>query len=281
MSRRIAAPLAVAAFGLSLAAQALAAGDDPVVASVNGAEIHMTDVLRIKNADPRLAQAPLKAVYPMLVDNLVREQLLSEAGRKEGLAKDPEILQALKTAESRYIAQTYAFRQTAKKVTDQQAQERYNTLKKEYKPVEEIRARHILVSSFDEANSVLADLKGGKKFEDVAAEKSKDAGAQNGGDLGFFRKEDMVPEFSDAAFKLKAGQLSQPVQTQFGWHVIKLEEKRMSQPPAFDQVKDDIKGQLADEALGKLLQKLAGGAKISRFDMDGQPLPAPTPPAKN
>lgn len=277
---RRSARYALALLGLAIASQAFAAGEDPVVGTVNGAEIRMSDVVRIKNADPRLAQAPLKAVYPMLLDNLIREQLLAEAGRKDNLGKDPEVQLAMKNAETRIIAQTYALRQTIKQVTDQQAQSRYNELKKEYKPVEEIRARHILVASYDDANALLADLKAGKKFEELAAEKSKDPGAQNGGDLGFFRKDDMVPEFSDVAFKLKPGQVSQPVQTQFGWHVIKVEEKRMSKAPDFDQVKDDIKGRLADEALSKLLQKLATSAKISRFDPDGQPLPSPAPPKK-
>lgn len=279
MSRPLAA-LAATLLGLSLAGPVLAADDDPIAATVNGTDIRLSEVMRIKNGAPQLAQAPLKVIYPMLLDNLIREQLLAEAGRKEGLDKDPEIMAAMKRAEVRFVAEAYALRTAKKSVTDQMVKDRYAEVKKGFKPVEEVRARHILVGSQDEANAVLAELKKGKKFEEVAAEKSKDGNAGDGGDLGFFRKDEMVPEFSEAAFKLKPGQTSQAVQTQFGWHVIKSESKRMSQAPAFDEVKDELKAQLAEESLSKILKNMVAGAKIARFDHEGKPLAAPTHPAK-
>jgi peptidyl-prolyl cis-trans isomerase C len=272
---RLSAALAATLLGLSLASPVSAAGDDPVVASVNGTEIHLSDLMRQKNGSPRLAQAPLKDVYAPLLDNLVREQLLADAGRKDGLAKDPEIVAALKKAESSILADAYAFRSANKAVNDQMIQTRYGELKKNFKPTEEVRAKHILLNSADDANAALADIKGGRKFEDVAAEKSKDGNAASGGDLGFFRKEEMVPEFAEAAFKLKPGKISDPVKTQFGWHLIKVEEKRMSQPPALEEVKDDIRAELAQQALLKLIKNLEAGAKISKFDPEGKPLAAP------
>jgi peptidyl-prolyl cis-trans isomerase C len=278
MSRSF-APLALVLLGLSLATPALAAGDDPVVANVNGSELHLSELVRQKNSNPRLAPAPMNAVYEPLLNNMIREQLLADAARKEGLLKDPEVIASLKRAENSILADSFAFRSATKSVTDQMIKSRYDDLKKNYKPAEEIRARHILVNSQDEANAVLADLKSGKKFEDLAAEKSKDGNAASGGDLGFFRKEDMVPEFAEAAFKLKPGQVSPPVQTQFGWHVIKGEEKRMSKPPALEEVKDDLKAELAQQALGKLIKNLEAGAKISKFDPEGKPL-APAPAKK-
>ncbi|MBI5120227.1 MAG: peptidyl-prolyl cis-trans isomerase [Rhodospirillales bacterium] len=277
MTRPLAA-IAATLLSLSLAGPALCADDDPVAATVNGVDIRLSEVLRIKNGNPQLAQAPMKVIYPMLLDNLIREQLLAEAGRKEGLEKDPDIQAAMKRAEVRFIAETYALRTAKKSVTDQMVKDRYAEMKKNFKPVEEVRARHILVGTQDEANAVLADLKKGKKFEEVAVEKSKDGNAGSGGDLGFFRKDEMVPEFSEAAFKLKPGQTSQAVQTQFGWHVIKSESKRMSQAPAFDEVKDELKAQLAEESLGKMLKNMVAGAKIARFDHEGKPLPPPAPP---
>ena len=103
-----------------------------------------------------------------------------------------------------------------------------------------MRARHILVETEDEAKAILDQLKGGADFATLAKEKSKDPGAAEGGDLGYFTKDQMVPEFAEVAFKMYPGQLSDPVKTQFGWHVIKLEDKRTKQPPEFDKVKDQI-----------------------------------------
>lgn len=271
---RVSAVLAFALVGFSLATPVRAA--DPVAATVNGTDILLSTVERTRNGTPQLAQAPLKIVYPMLLDNLINEVLLAEAGRKDGLAKDPEVLAALKEAETRMIARTYALRTASKAVNDQMIKERYEQFKKANPPAEEVRARHILLESEDEAKAVLADLKKGRKFEDLAKEKSKDSNGENGGDLGYFHKEEMVPEFSDAAFKLKPGQTSAtPVKTQFGWHIIKSEDKRMGKPPELAEVKEDLKAQLAQETLSKIIQNLVAGAKISRFDLEGKPMAPP------
>ncbi|MBF0267408.1 MAG: peptidylprolyl isomerase [Alphaproteobacteria bacterium] len=277
---RMSAALAASLLGFALVSPVQALGEDSVAATVNGAEIRMSDVMRLKNGAPQLAQAPMGVVYPVILNKLIRDQLLAEAGRKDGLAKDADVVQALKNAETQIIAQTYAMRAATKGVTDQAVQARYSEMKKKFKPAEEVRARHILVNTSDEANGVLADIKNGKKFEEVAAEKSKDGNAQSGGDLGFFRKDEMVPEFAETAFKLKPGQVSAPVKTQFGWHVIKMEEKRMSQPPQLDEVKEDLQAQLAEEALSKIIKNLEAGAKISRFDAEGKPMQAPAAPHK-
>ena len=128
-------------------------------------------------------------------------------------------------------------------------------------------ARHILVETEDEAKAVLADLKKGGDFAAIAKEKSKDPGAkEQGGDLGFFTKDQMVPEFAEAAFKLDKGQLSDPVKTQFGWHVIQVEDKRKKQPPDFEQVKDQIETFVQRKAQAELIQKLRADAKIERLD---------------
>ncbi|MBF0353870.1 MAG: peptidylprolyl isomerase [Alphaproteobacteria bacterium] len=275
---RIPVGLAAALFGLGLISPALAA--DPVAASVNGVEIKLSDVERTRNGTPQLAQAPLKIVYPMLLDNLINEVLLAEAGRKDGLAKDPEVVAAMKEAETRLIARTYALRSATKSVTDQMVKDRYEQFKKANPPGEEVRARHILLESEDAAKKVAADLKKGRKFEDLAKEMSKDNNGENGGDLGYFRKEEMVAEFSEAAFKLKPGQVSPPVKTQFGWHVIKSEDKRIGKSPELAEIKEDLKAQLAQESLGKIIQNLTSGAKISRFDLEGKPM-APPPPASH
>src|SRR5207249_5540110 len=126
----------------------------------------------------------------------------------------------------------------------------------------EVRARHILVETEDEAKAVVAELKKGADFAELAKAKSKDPGSADGGDLGYFTKDQMVPEFSEVAFKLYPGQLSNPVKTQFGWHVIKVEDRRTKQPPEFDKVKDQIEAYLARKAQTDFITKLRQSAKV-------------------
>src|SRR5947208_11692746 len=131
---------------------------------------------------------------------------------------------------------------------------------------EGVLARHILVADENEAKSLLEQLKSGADFAALAKEKSKDPGAAEGGDLGYFTKDQMVPEFADVAFKMYPGQLSNPVKTQFGWHVIKVEDRRTKQPPEFDKVKDQIEAYLARKAQTDFITKLRQSAKVERLD---------------
>jgi peptidyl-prolyl cis-trans isomerase C len=142
-------------------------------------------------------------------------------------------------------------------------------------PEEEVHARHILVPTEDEAKAIEAELKKGADFATLAKEKSKDPGAADGGDLGYFTKDQMVAEFSDVAFKLDKGQVSDPVKTQFGWHIIKVEDKRTKPTPTFDEVKSQISTYVAHRAQAELVDKLRKTATIERLD---QP-PAPADPS--
>jgi len=151
-------------------------------------------------------------------------------------------------------------------LTDEALRQTYDEAVKSMSGQEEVRARHILVESEDEAKAILEQLKGGADFATVAKEKSKDPGAAEGGDLGYFTKDQMVPEFADVAFKMYPGQLSNPVKTQFGWHVIKVEDKRTRQPPEFEKVKDQIEAYLARKAQSDFITKLRQSAKVERLD---------------
>jgi peptidyl-prolyl cis-trans isomerase C len=131
---------------------------------------------------------------------------------------------------------------------------------------EEVRARHILVDNEDEAKAIVDQLRAGGDFAAIAKEKSKDPGGAEGGDLGYFTKDQMVPEFAEVAFKMYPGQLSNPVKTQFGWHIIKLEDKRTKQPPEFDKVKGQIEAFLARKAQTDFVAGLRKTAKIERLD---------------
>jgi peptidyl-prolyl cis-trans isomerase C len=150
---------------------------------------------------------------------------------------------------------------------------RYDELSGGYKPHEEIHAHHVLLETEDQAKAVIADLRAGGVFEDVAKAKSKDpSAAQNGGDLGFFAKEQMVPEFSDAATALKVGEVTaQPVKTQFGWHVIRLDEKRMSSVPPFAEAKEDIRRMYIQQSVQDSAKALRAKAKIDVKVTDAPP----------
>ncbi|HYY36585.1 MAG TPA: peptidylprolyl isomerase, partial [Xanthobacteraceae bacterium] len=155
-------------------------------------------------------------------------------------------------------------------VSDEAMHQIYNDAVKSVGGQEEVRARHILVQSEDEAKAILEQLKKGADFATLAKEKSKDPGAAEGGDLGYFTKDQMVPEFADVAFKMYPGQLSNPVKTQFGWHVIKLEDKRTKQPPEFERVKDQIEAYLARKAQTDFIAKLRQNAKVERLDKSAE-----------
>ena len=157
--------------------------------------------------------------------------------------------------------------------TDEAVHKAYDEAAKAEPPQEEIHARHILVPTEDEAKAALARIKGGEDFAKVATELSKDPSG-DGGDLGWFTKDRMVPEFSEAAFKLKKGEVSDPVKTQFGWHIIKVEDVRTKSFPPFEQVKDQAARYVAQKAESETIAQLHGAAKIQLFDADGKPIAA-------
>src|SRR6185437_13217838 len=158
--------------------------------------------------------------------------------------------------------------------TDEAMKKVYDDAAKQITSEQEVHARHILVPTEDEAKEVEKELKAGADFAELAKKKSKDPGASDGGDLGFFTKDQMVPEFSKVAFSLQPGQISDPVKTQFGWHIIKVEEKRDRKAPDFDQVKGQIETYVTRKAQADYVAKLRDAAKIERFDQA-----ANTPPA--
>jgi peptidyl-prolyl cis-trans isomerase C len=163
--------------------------------------------------------------------------------------------------------------------TDEAEHKAYDEAAKAEPPQEEIHARHILVPTEDEAKAALARIKGGEDFAKVATELSKDPSG-DGGDLGWFTKDRMVPEFSEAAFKLKKGEVSDPVKTQFGWHVIKVEDTRTKSFPPFEQVKDQAARYVSQKAESETVAQLHSAAKIELFDADGKPIPAQPEAAK-
>ncbi|HWK45161.1 MAG TPA: peptidylprolyl isomerase [Stellaceae bacterium] len=266
---------------LLLAPHAVLAADppaDPVVARIDGVELHKSDMLAAQHGlPPQVQQLPLDAIYPQLLDQMVDSQLVVKAGRDAKLAADPEVKQRVSKIEDRVIQQVYLDRFIEKSVTDDKLKAKYDAVYKGKTGKPEVHARHILLPTEAEAKAVIAELDKGGDFAKLATEKSKDPGASNGGDLGWFGKEDMVPEFADAAFKMKPGDYTKtPIKTQFGWHVIKVEETRTAPPPSFDQAKEELRSQVARDMVQARVTELRGKAKVELFQIDGTPAPALT-----
>lgn len=249
---------------------------DPVVAVVNGKEIHKSQVVEFtENLPPQVRQAQPEQIYPLVIDQLINTELLSSEARKAGLEEDKEVLKQLAEAKEQIIRNAYLERKIAKLLTDDKLKKEYDKFVAENKDKMEVHARHILVKTEDEAKAVVKQLKEGADFSTLAKEKSVGPTGQNGGDLGYFGEDAMVPEFSKAVFAAKPGQLIEtPIQTQFGWHVVYVEDKRKQQLPEFEQLKPALKNKLGQEALETVLADIRKDAKVERFTIDGQPLDA-------
>jgi peptidyl-prolyl cis-trans isomerase C len=279
----IVAPVAAQAAGAPAAAPA--AQPDPVVARVNGTEIHRSEVLAARTMLPaQVQQIPFEQVYPQLLDTLVTNMLAAQAGRKQKLADDPEVKKRLQWAQDQIIEEVYLRRYIAATITDDKLKARYDQFVKEQKPQDQVNAKHILVKTEDEAKAVIVDLKAGGDFAAIAKEKSNDPGTKaTGGDLGWFTKDEMVPEFADAAFKLQKGQYTEtPVKTQFGYHVILLVDRRTAPPPSMEESRPQVVALLQRELLDQKVKELRTGAKVEMFNLDGSKptgAPAVTPAA--
>jgi peptidyl-prolyl cis-trans isomerase C len=268
--------LGIGALTLSLPVQAQQpAPEDPIVAVVDGKEVHRSDVEAVARALPeQFRQMPLPQIYGMLLDRAIDFRLLANAAEAQNLADQPDVQAALAKARADVLRDAFIRGKIDEGTTDARLRERYDDLKDdEGFAQEEVHARHILVGSEDEAKKVIADLQGGADFAALAGEHSVDPSARsNGGDLGFFRRGQMVPEFAEAAFALEAGQrTTAPVQTQFGWHVIEVLDRRMG-TPTFEETEPRLRQEVAREILTALVTELRDEAEIERFNLDGSPM---------
>ncbi len=256
---------------------------DPVVAYVNGQPVKLSELEVAQQAlPPQYRNVPLQSVFSALLDRIIDSKLVVADGRKNKVGDDPAFKKRMAFVEEQVIQDFWLQHEIAKKVTPERMQQRYEERLKSMPPEEEVHARHILVATEDEAKAVIADIKKGVSFDKLAKEKSTDkASGAEGGDLGWFKKSDMVKEFAEAAFGLKKGELSEtPVKTQFGYHVILLEDRRKAPPPSFEELSEQIREELARETVTAMLDQLRANAKIEKFNMDGsKPEPAAAKPA--
>jgi len=246
-----------------------------VVARIDGTELHLSDVEAAQQSLPPQAQKlPLAQVYPLLLDRLVDGALIAEAGRKQHLNRDPAVQARLKLFEDRLIQQAYVEQVIKAAESEDRLKARYQRFVQEKPAREEVHARHILVKTEAEAKSVIAELDKGADFATLAKKYSTDSGAASGGDLGYFTRDDMVPAFAAAAFALPVGKYTEtPVKTEFGWHVILVEDHRVKKPPSFDEAREQVRHLAARDIIEAKLKELRGGAKIETFGLDGKPLP--------
>jgi len=267
----------VTVFATSLAqAEEPAAVKDYTILKVGSEEIRNSEVLDVwKGLFPGAAAPDFntfdEGIRQNVLRGLVSEKLIYQEALKAGVDKSDEVKKRLAAVEKQVVMQTYMEQKAGALVTDAQLKTAYNQKAAEMKGQEEIKARHILVGSEDEAKKIAEDIKKGGDFDKIAQEKSTDkASGANGGDLGWFTKDRMVPEFSDAAFKLKKGEISAPVQTAFGWHVIKIDDRRAVKAPSFDEMKESLKGEVTNKAVQTYVESLLKSADIKYYDATGK-----------
>jgi peptidyl-prolyl cis-trans isomerase C len=250
---------------------------DPVVAKVDGQPIHLSDLKEAVQALPEnLRGMPPQALYPMLLDQLIDGRLLVAEARKSGLDKDPAVQRQVTAAEDRALQTAVLNKEIGPSVTEESVHARYERDIAGKPGEEEVHAKHILVDSEAEAKKIIGQIKAGGDFAALAKQYSKDpSGSQQGGDLGFFKQDEMVPEFAAAAFALQAGQVSaEPVHTQFGWHVIEVVERRRAEPPSFDQARDELRQKMIKEGVQNAVAKARAGATVEKFNLDGSQIRA-------
>jgi peptidyl-prolyl cis-trans isomerase C len=276
-----ASPRLAFAAALALAACVSAAHADPkVLAKIDGVDITADD-LNDAMADigpglPEKLEGADREKY--VLDYLIDLKLVAKKAAEQKLDGTPEFARKLAYFKDKLEMEALLGSVAKGAMTDEAEHKAYDAAAAQQPPEPEIHARHILVPTEEEAKAALARVKAGEDFAKVATELSKDPGGE-GGDLGWFTKDRMVPEFSEAAFKLEPGQVSDPVKTQFGWHIIKVEEKREKTFPPFEQVKEQAARYVAQKAQSDLIAGLRDNAKIERFDAPPAAAAAPAPAA--
>ena len=240
------------------------------VATVDGIAITYNDVSLVE--DELMAvygQLPEEKRFQTLVGYMVNRILASEAAKKAGLENDADVAKIKAFLERKALQDVYIAKMLMERVREEDVTAYYDKEIKNGPVEEEVRARHILLDNREAADAVVADLENGADFAALAKERSKGPSGPSGGDLGYFSKQSMVPAFSDAAFKLAAGETSPPVQTQFGWHVIRVEDRRNRPVPPLDQVRDQIYQLLISEAQRDIYDEMRAKASVDLVDMPG------------
>ncbi len=254
--------------GIAYSPIVLAEDADAVVAVIAGQEIHESDIqMGVANLDPQLAKLPDDQKRVAALSAAIDVKVISAIADKEGLGDSDDFKKRMQFLREHELHNAYFRANIMGAVSDEDVKARYEKEIAAVEPQEEVHARHILVKTEEEAKAVIAELDSGKDFIELAKEKSTGPSGPDGGDLGFFGKGRMVPEFEAAAFALEAGSYTkEPVKTQFGFHVIKVEEKRIAPPPPFEQVEQQIRQLVVRDLYIKALTEAKAGTSIEIKD---------------
>lgn len=224
-------------------------------------------------AAPKLSAADEK-IQQDIAREIVSKHLVYNDAVRQGFLRNPDVLKKMEELKRQLIIQAYVEDKTRGVVTDAALKTAYDERTAKLGNQEEVRARHILVASEAEAKEIAKKLKDGADFEALAKEKSDDKlSGKQGGDLGYFTKDKMIPAFADAAFKLKKGEISTPIKSDFGWHIIKLEDKRKVQLPPMEQMKDALKEDILNKEVSRILEGLMARATVKYYGPDGKEKP--------
>ncbi|MEQ8601708.1 MAG: peptidylprolyl isomerase [Marivibrio sp.] len=283
MIRTVAAliPALALAAGLSVAGPSPAAAQslDPAqpAAVVGGETITLGEVRDAYRSLPQQYQAQgFGAIYPSLVENLVQQKVLEQRGREAGLASDPEVQERLAEVEGRIIGDTYLSRAVEDSLSEERLRGEYERWLQQNPPREEVKARHILVDTKEQAADLIRQMGDGADFAALAQEHSMGPSGAQGGDLGWFQRGQMVPAFNDAAFGLEPNTYTaEPIQTEFGWHVILVEDKRTVDPASFEEMRPRLVAALGQERAFQVADEIVDEAEVQRFDLDGGEMAKP------
>lgn len=248
--------------------------DDPVVARVNGSEIRRSDVaVAYARLPDQYKQVPVSVIFPQIVQQLVDGELLANAGRADDLQDSDEVKEQMAEFEKVAIQQAYMNRLIAEGISEDELRKVYDeTIANTQGPLE-VRASHILVDNDQEAADIIKALAGGADFAELARERSTGPSASRGGDLGYNVHSALVKPFADAAFALEPGTVApEPVQTEFGWHVIKVIDKRRQPAPSFEESQAQIEQRLTRELIAAHMAELRADSDVELFNIDGSPI---------
>ncbi len=255
------------AAALALAAPAAMAqepaAEDPVVATVNGDDVLRSEVLETAEQLPPQYREQIDAVFPLLLQRTIDLRLIGAAAEADGLNDDPEVKRRLEEIRGAVMREVYVEQQVAERVSEDMVKERYEAFVEANPPKPEVHARHILVEEESKAQELIGNLDEGADFAELAKEHSIGPSGAQGGDLDYFTKEQMVPAFAEAAFAMDKGTYSKdPVQTEFGWHIIEILDRRELPPPPLEEVEAQLFEELSQEAVQAILTELRDGAEI-------------------
>jgi peptidyl-prolyl cis-trans isomerase C len=250
---------------------------DPVIATVDGTPIHLAELSEMtRNLPQQLQGMSPDQLYPILLDQLVDQKAMAIAAKKQGLLNDPTVQKRIEIGTEQVLQAALITKTVGPEISEDTIKAVYQKDYANQPGVEEIHARHILVKTEAQAQDIIKQLDNGADFAKLAQKYSTDPGSVNGGDLGWFKKTDMVPEFANAAFAMKDGQISQtPVHSQFGWHVIQVLGHRVDPAPTLAQVHDKIRNQLIQQGIHNLLTSVRSQVTIKEYAPDGSPLNLP------